>query len=160
MSTEYEKSYYGQLRKVVGNQKLIHIGARAIIQDALGRILLIRRSDDGDWAMPAGSMELDESILDCVKREVKEETGLNVLSAFPIAIYSDPQYSFVTSYGDPYQMFRVVFVVDQWEGDLSTQTTETTDARFFSLDALPDLPDLYQETLDDLRLFDGRVIVK
>ena len=57
-------------------------------------------------------------------------------------------------------MIRVVFVVDQWEGDLSTHTTETTDARFFSLDALPDLPDLYQETLDDLRQFDGRVIVK
>lgn len=160
MSTDYEQSYYGQLRKHLGNRKLIHIGARAIIQDEAGRILLIKRSDDGDWAMPAGSMELDESIFDCVKREVKEETGLDAISAYPISIYSDPKFSFVTSYGDPYQMFRIVFVVDKWEGDLSTQTSETTDARFFSLDDLPEIDQVYHDTLEDLKQFDGKVIVK
>ncbi len=78
-----------------------------------GRILFVRRSDNGAWVMPAGSIELEESILDCVKREVFEETGLTVESAYPIAINSEPRFSFVTAYGDPYQMFSMVFVVDR-----------------------------------------------
>ena len=103
--------------------------------------------------MPAGSIELEESIFDCVRREVLEETGLTVLSASPIAIYSEPRFSFVTSYGDPYQMFTVVFVIDEWSGDLQAQTDETVNARFFALDNLPAIPDLYRETLADLQSY-------
>ena len=77
-----------------------------------------------------------------------------------MAIYSEPRFSFVTTYGDPYQPLSIVFVVDQWEGELLAETDETTDARFFHLDQLPDVPARYLETLEDLRRYDGRVIVK
>lgn len=162
MTTDYHQSYLGQLRKLIGKHKIFSISARAIIEDSAGRILLVRRSDNGDWVMPAGSIELEESILDCVKREVWEETGLTVLSAYPIAIYSEPRFSFVTSYGDPYQMFSVVFVVDEWTGTLQQETNETTDAQFFALDELPDIPDVYHETLADLAAYraNGRFVVK
>jgi hypothetical protein len=40
--------------------------------------------------------------------------------------------------------------VDTWNGTLQTVTDETVDARFFGRDVLPDIPDLYRETLDDL----------
>ena len=160
MSAAYEQSYLGQLRKLVGKRKLLVITARAIIRDQAGRLLLVRRRDNGAWVMPAGTMELDESILDCVTREVREETGLTVVSAVPMAIYSEPRFSFVTAYGDPYQLLSIVFVVDQWEGELLAETDETTDARFFHLDELPDVPARYLETLEDLRRYDGRVIVK
>ena len=161
MGIPYEESYYGKMRKLVGKVKMISIGARAIIQDEQKRILLVQRRDNQQWVMPAGSMELDESILDTCKREVLEETGLQVESATLIAIYSDPRYSFVTSYGDPYQMLRFVFRVDSWSGTLQSITDETLDARFFELDALPsDLPDLYTETIQDLMSFDGTVIIK
>ena len=88
MSTDYHQSYLGKLRKLIGKHKIFAIAARAIILDEDDRLLLVRRTDNGAWAMPAGSIELEESILDCVKREVLEETGLTVLSAYPIAIYS------------------------------------------------------------------------
>lgn len=65
----FEESYLGQLRKLVGSQPLISPGARAIIRDEHGRFLLIRRRDNGAWGMPAGSLELQESILDCLKRK-------------------------------------------------------------------------------------------
>jgi ADP-ribose pyrophosphatase YjhB (NUDIX family) len=157
----YDVSYLGQLRKLVGNLTLISIGTRAILQDEQGRVLLIRRADNGMWAMPAGSMELGESVLDCLKREVFEETGLIVLEATPIAIYSEPRFAFNTAYGDPYQMFAVVFRVDKWQGDLHSKTDETVDARFFALDDLPEnLHTFYCETLDDLQKFDGRLILK
>ena len=99
----YNESYLGQIRKLIGKRKLIITGARAVIRDREDRILFIRRRDNGLWAMPAGSQELDESILDCLKREVKEETGLNVISAIAMAIYS--RCSIVTFYGDPYHCF-------------------------------------------------------
>jgi len=160
MALQYDNSYLGQLRKAVGKQKIIAIGARAIIQDKAGRVLFVRRSDNNAWAMPAGSIELNESILECLKREVKEETGLEVINAIVMAIYSEPRHSSVTAYGDPYQMFAVVFLVNEWQGTLLSKTDETTDASFFGMDELPEIPELYSETLEDLQTFNGQVILK
>lgn len=42
------------------------------------RVLVIRRDDNGRWEAPGGVLELDESFEDGVRREVLEETGLNV----------------------------------------------------------------------------------
>jgi ADP-ribose pyrophosphatase YjhB (NUDIX family) len=59
-------------------------------------------------------------------------------------------------------MFSVVFVADEWSGDLQTQTDETINARFFALNSLPDIPDLYRETLADLQSYrkNGQFILK
>ncbi len=156
----WEDSYVGQLRAVVGNRKLITPSTRAVILDEAGRVLLVRRSDNGAWVLPAGSMELDESVMDCLRREVREETGLEVLAATPIAIYSEPRFAFTTAFGGQHQMLSIVFRVDAWQGTLAATTEETTAACFFALDELPELPALYQETLTDVQYFRGRVIVK
>lgn len=111
--------------------------------------------------MPAGSLELDESILDCLKREVREETGIEVKQATPVSIYSAPKYSFTTSYGDPYQIFAVVFLVEDWSGELLSRTDETVNAKFFATDELPEgVPAVHHETLQDFVAYDGRLIVK
>jgi ADP-ribose pyrophosphatase YjhB (NUDIX family) len=157
---DYETSYLGQLRKVAGEMKLISVGVRAIIQNDERQILFVRRNDTREWVMPAGSMEVEESVLDCLKREVWEETGLTILNPELIAIYSEPRFSYVTTYGDSYQMVRFVFLVKQWSGELLTHTDETINAQFFALDNLPEIPILYQETIHDLQTFDGKVIVK
>ncbi len=156
----FEDSYHGQLRKLVGNRRLILPSTRAIIRDAHGRVLLVRRSDNAAWVMPAGTLELDESVLDCLKREVKEETGLDVVAATPIAIYSEPRFAFTNAYGGQHQMLSIVFRIDAWTGTLTTVTSETSNARFFALDELPELPALYHETLADVQRFDGTLIVK
>ena len=110
--------------------------------------------------MPAGSIELDESVFDFLKREVKEETGLDVVSATPIAIYSEPRFSFTNAFGGEHQMFSIVFRVDEWSGSLESATAETIDARFFPLDELPDFNDVYRETVKDLKSFAGKLILK
>ena len=151
----YEESYLGQLRKLIGNRTIISVGARAIVLDEQGRVLLVQRSDNGKWVMPAGSIELNESILDCLKREVWEETGLEVLEATPIALYTEPRFAFTTAYGDHYHMFAVVFRVNHWQGALATATDETTHAQFFALHELPDdVPALYLETLKDFQQYE------
>ena len=50
----------------------------AAIVDEAGRFLAIRRADNGDWEPPGGVLELDESILAGLVREVEEEAGLRV----------------------------------------------------------------------------------
>jgi 8-oxo-dGTP diphosphatase len=43
-----------------------------------GELLLVRRRDSGYWALPGGTLELSESIEDCARREVREETGVQL----------------------------------------------------------------------------------
>ncbi|HEY3558753.1 MAG TPA: NUDIX domain-containing protein [Kribbella sp.] len=156
----YEHSYAGTLRQHVGNQRLITPGPRAVVLDDTGAVLLVRRSDDNTWVMPAGGLELGESIWDALVREVHEETGLVVEAATPIAVYTGPQYWFTNAFGGEHQMFSVVFRVDRWSGSLLAETDETRDARFFARDELPPLRPVYQETLADLDAFDGKLILK
>jgi 8-oxo-dGTP pyrophosphatase MutT (NUDIX family) len=158
--SSYEESYLGQLRKMIGEDaRVIITAARAVVRDEAGRVLFIQRNDNQMWAMPAGCQELDESILDCVKREVWEETGLTAHAVTPIAIYSN--LSIVTAYGQPYHLFLTMFTVDKWSGTLVTRTDETLDARFFDLDDLPDdIPDFYREAIEDVQQYDGTLIIK
>ena len=102
--TSFEESYLGQLRKLVGNRKLLTSATRAIIQDERGRTLFIRRSDNRLWGLPGGFMELDETVYDALCREVNEETGLDVESATLIAIYSGPRFAGTNQYGNEHQM--------------------------------------------------------
>jgi ADP-ribose pyrophosphatase YjhB (NUDIX family) len=57
---------------------LLGVGGVVIHQ---GKVLLIRRATEplkGEWSIPGGLVELGEKLLDAVKREVLEETGLVV----------------------------------------------------------------------------------
>ncbi len=57
------------------------VGVGAVIIDDTGRVLLIRRAGEplkGHWSLPGGLLELGESLLDGVQREIREETGLAV----------------------------------------------------------------------------------
>jgi len=103
--------------------------------------------------MPAGGLEVGESILDCLTREVQEETGLDVIHATLIALYSGPRYEYVNQFGAENKLLSAVFLVDEWRGTLQTTTDETTDARFFAPEDLPEIPALYRETLEDLRQY-------
>ena len=156
-SPGFEASYLGQLRALVGNRMLITPGASALIRDDKGQILLIQRSDNLEWAIPGGSMELGHSVYDTLVREVCEETGLEVISATLFAIYSEPRFAFKNAYGNEHQPVRFSFRVDEWRGTLVTETDESVDARFFSADQVPDR---YQEALSDLATFAGTVILK
>ena len=78
--------YIQELRELVGHRKLIAAGARAVIRDESGAVLFQRRGDFKLWGLPAGAMELGESVWETLCREVMEETGLTVVRARPFAI--------------------------------------------------------------------------
>ncbi|SCF02451.1 ADP-ribose pyrophosphatase YjhB, NUDIX family [Micromonospora haikouensis] len=163
MSISWADSYVGQLRALAGDRTLMFVGARAVVRDSAGRVLLIRRSDNGQWAMPAGAMELGESIADCAVREVREETGLRALRVGAFALYTGPDRITTNMYGHTYQVFTVAFRVEDWDGELVRATDETTDAGFFHRDRFPaPLSASVTETLADLDVFEqaNRMILK
>ena len=56
------------------------IGVGAVVVQA-GRVLLVRRDTEplrGEWSVPGGMLELGEKLRDGIRREVQEETGLDV----------------------------------------------------------------------------------
>lgn len=136
--------------------------ARAVIFDDQNRILLIRRGDNKQWALPAGGMEPGESVTECMAREVWEETGLTVESATAFAIYSEPRFTAPTR--PDAQLLTVAYRVDEWKGELQQTTDETDDARWFTvheLRGLKDLMGMYLETVEDcLEVGKGEFVVK
>src|SRR5215472_13505402 len=72
--------------------------AGVLAVDGAGRLLLQRRRDTGQWAIPMGKQELGETITQCAVRETLEETGVTVEVTGILGIYSDPGH--IVAYGD------------------------------------------------------------
>ena len=65
------------------------LGAAAVVIHE-GRVLLIRRGqppDAGEWSIPGGAVELGESVEDALRREIREETGLEIAVGPLLEIY-------------------------------------------------------------------------
>jgi ADP-ribose pyrophosphatase YjhB (NUDIX family) len=81
----------------------------AVVDDD-GRLLLIRRSDNDNWALPGGAMDPGESISDAAIRETKEETGIDCEITGLVGIYTNPRHVILyTSDGEVRQECSVVF---------------------------------------------------
>jgi 8-oxo-dGTP pyrophosphatase MutT (NUDIX family) len=79
-------------------QDLVVVGF-AVVRDHLDRVLLVRRSDDGNWELPGGQVEVGETVAAAVIREVAEESGVSVDLTGVSGIYSDPTHIVVYSGG-------------------------------------------------------------
>ncbi|MDX2097307.1 MAG: NUDIX hydrolase [Leptolyngbyaceae cyanobacterium bins.59] len=56
-----------------------------------GRIVLIRRRDNGRWSLPGGIVDWGENIETTVRRELQEETGLSLVKIRRlVGVYSAP----------------------------------------------------------------------
>jgi ADP-ribose pyrophosphatase YjhB (NUDIX family) len=115
------------------------VAASAVVTDGAGDILLVRRTDSGNWALPGGTMELGENLPACAVREVLEETGLSVEITGLVGTYTDPRHVIAYSDGEVRQQFNVCFTARLTSGTL-TGSDESTALRFVSpaeLDRLP-----------------------
>jgi len=152
--------YVEGLRSRVGSRCLLLPGVRAILVDERGDVLLQLRTDLGRWGLPSGSVELEETAGQALRREVHEETGLDVLEAEPMALYSGPSQRFRYPNGDEIQGFSIAFVVRKWNGTPRPDGEEASQVRFWPLDALPeDMVEIHRNTLADYRDYRGRFFV-
>jgi len=149
--------YLESIRSRVGPQCILLPGVRAIILNDREEVLLQRRTDLDCWGLPSGSVELDETALAALKREVREETCLDVRHAEPMGLYSGPSQRFKYPNGDEIQCFSVAFIIRDWAGEPQADGVEGSEVRFWPMDELPaGLVEIHRKTLADYRGYGGR----
>ena len=115
------------------------------------QVLLIRRGNEpfkGEWAFPGGFLNMDETVQECARRELEEETGLVVQDIHLVGVYSrpgrDPRGHTVT----PAFLSIMDYPLDVCGGDDAAQ------AQWFPLNHLPVLAFDHGEIISDaMRLF-------
>jgi 8-oxo-dGTP diphosphatase len=130
------------------------VSVAAVITDDQGRALLIQRRDNGHWEPPGGVLELDETIEDGLRREVREETGLDIEPVALTGVYKNMTrgiIALVFRCAVTGGQFRANDEVTAFQWADRTQTGELTDEvyRVRILDALA------QRTATAIRNHDG-----
>jgi ADP-ribose pyrophosphatase YjhB (NUDIX family) len=101
-----------------------------------GELLLIRRSDNDNWALPGGGVDIGESLTQAAVRETREESGIECQVTGLSGIYTDPRHVILyTSNGEVRQEFSIVLTARATGGRLAV-SSETTEARWVKPDDL------------------------
>ena len=112
----------------------------AVTNDA-GELLLIRRSDNDNWAMPGGAVDLGESLAQAAVRETQEESGIDCEITGLSGIYTDPGHVMLyTSNGEVRQEFSIVLTA-RATGGQPTPSAETSEVRWVRPGPARRLPD-------------------
>jgi len=106
--------------------------------DERGRLLLQRRRDTGQWALPMGKMEIGETPTECAVRETREETGIAVQVTGLLGIYSDPGHIVAYGDGEVRQEYEVI-LLGRPVGGKPTINDEASDVRWVEQDGLDQL---------------------
>ncbi|MFI7539550.1 NUDIX hydrolase [Streptosporangium sp. NPDC049376] len=100
-----------------------------VVNDA-GDILMIRRSDNGNWAVPGGAIDLGESLPQAAVRETLEETGITCEITGLVGTYTDPRHVILyTSNGEARQEFSIVLTARPVDGE-PTPSDESREVRW------------------------------
>lgn len=130
--------YVSSLRKYVGHQPLILVGATVLVLDRQNRLLMIRRSDTGDWGVPGGIMEPGETIEETARRELCEETNLAAGELELFGVFSGPELFFRYPNGDEIFSVPIVYIARDVCGILKLTDGEHYDSGYFPLTNLPE----------------------
>jgi ADP-ribose pyrophosphatase YjhB (NUDIX family) len=116
----------------------IGVGVLALIERD-GALLLERRSDCGRWGLVGGRVEVEESLEDGLRREVREETGLVAVECLPFGVFDDPNR--IVRYPDGNVVRLLTFAYEVRVEDFETlrRSEESEELRFFGHEELADL---------------------
>ncbi len=143
--------YVNWMRERIGTEKILLLYVSVMVRDDQNRVLLQKRTDFEIWGIPGGIVELGETLTDTVKREMREETGLDVAVQRIVGLYAGPQYDVVYPNGDQVQQVTIAVEADVIGGQLHADGTESADLRYFEQAELPDTLFLwYQHMARDL----------
>ena len=111
-----------------------------VVTNHSGQILLIRRTDNDNWALPGGAIDIGESLPQAALRETREETGIDCEITGLSGIYTDPGHVILyTSNGEVRQEFSIVLTA-RATGGRPTPSSESSDVRWVApadLDSYP-----------------------
>lgn len=105
-----------------------------------GEILLIHRTDNDNWALPGGAVDVGESLTQAAIRETREETGMDCEITGLTGIYTNPRHVIeYTSNGEVRQEFSIV-VTARPVGGTATTSSESSEVAWMATAAVERLP--------------------
>jgi 8-oxo-dGTP diphosphatase len=111
-----------------------------------GRIVLVRRRDTGKWSLPGGLVDWGENLTTTARRELKEETGLELVQIRRlVGVYSNVDR-------DPRMHSIAILVEAEVQGELQVQdASEITAVDYFTPETIPieNLSHDHQQHLQD-----------
>jgi len=110
------------------------IDVRAVIIED-DRILLVKEQIDGKWSLPGGWAEVDLSLAENVRKEVREEAGMDVIVQRLLAVLDARKRNPGLV---PYGIYKIMVECQRIGGSFQTNI-ETSDCDFFALSHLPEL---------------------
>jgi 8-oxo-dGTP pyrophosphatase MutT (NUDIX family) len=111
-------------------------GVAALIEHD-GLLLLERRADAPVWSLVSGGVDDDETLEEALRREVREETGLEVASYSFFGTFSDPSRVACYPDGNTVQLITLVYRVEAEDATVLSVSPESRELRFFGKDDLP-----------------------
>ena len=131
--------YVEDLRALVGHRRLILCGASAVIRNERGELLVQeRRYPAGKWSFPGGLMELGESAEQTARREVAEETSLELGELTLIGVYSGPDMLCHAANGDEWYVVNAAYAACSFSGEVRVNDGESLSFRWFLPEDIPD----------------------
>jgi ADP-ribose pyrophosphatase YjhB (NUDIX family) len=105
----------------------------AVVGNDEGEILLVQRADSGVWLYPTGWADIGYSPAEVAKKEVLEETGIEVEVRSLVAVIDGMRLGFTRI-----PLYSLVFHCQAIGGELSAHPLETSDVGWFAEHAMPD----------------------
>lgn len=130
-------NYVNNIRKKIGHDLLILIGANVIILDHNNRFLLQKRKS-GSWGFLGGLLEVGETLEDTAIREVYEESDLKVSNLQLVNVFSGPEYHFTLDNSDEIYVITSVYYAREVEGTIIADNDESMELKYFKVHELPD----------------------
>ena len=130
--------YINGLRKHIGNQPILMVGSTVLVLDTQNRLLMMKRSDGGNWGVPGGAMELGETTEETARRELLEETGLEVDELTLFGVFSGKELYYRYPSGEEVYNVSIVYLSHNAHGTVQLFDGEHYDFQYFDLAKLPE----------------------
>ncbi|MBQ3414877.1 MAG: NUDIX domain-containing protein [Clostridia bacterium] len=131
----YNEKY---IRNLVGHIPM-HRPVVVLVIYKNNKVLLQKREDNGMWALHGGGMEIGETYLDTLKREMKEELNIEPINPKLLGIFSGKKlYHKYEKSQDEVFVLSHAFICNDYKGEINFSDGEVTNLKWFDIDNLPD----------------------
>ena len=112
------------------------VDIRAVIFNESGEILMVKEKVDGCWSLPGGWADVGYTPSEVAVKEVREETGLEVKTVRILAVIDKRNHLHPP---EGWYVYKIFILCEKIGGNILTDTTETSDIQYYSLETLPPL---------------------
>jgi 8-oxo-dGTP pyrophosphatase MutT (NUDIX family) len=136
MGVLFMSNYIKDIRAIVGHTPIRSVST-GILVEYDNQILLQHRSDTNDYGTPGGNVELDEKVIEAARRELLEETGIQVENLTFFGIYSGESQVTIYPNGDITYYVVIVFYTKLSKKPTLIKDEESHGLDFYPKDQLP-----------------------